>query len=285
MSSGGGGQSGITRYDWNDTMARYYQGSPENPGGWLGRANDIAWKPYESYNYATVAGTDPYQDQAMQGIYNTIYGHGAADTEAGREAARQFASGQNGNQYGGFNPFFQDMVGQGAEDIIKAYQQGTSADTTRMFNLSGAFGGSAHQNAIANNEAALGKELNRYVTGMYGGQFDRAAGIESEDLNRQLQSIPLAQAGQGLSFDAFRNLMGAGDFRRSVTQQNYDDAYRRWSEAQNFDWSNVDRMLNVLGRAQGSTGVTTQTSPYGGLSPAAGLLGAAALYGGINTPG
>ena len=107
--------------------------------------------------------------------------------------------------------------------------------------------------------------------------------MASEDLSRQLQSIPLAQQGQNLSFDAFRTLMGAGDFNRSVTQQNYDDSYRRWAEGQNYWRNNLDWMFNALGRAQGSTGTTINTPGYGGLNPAAGLLGAAALYGGLKT--
>lgn len=282
MSGGGGGQSGITRYDWNPVMEGYYAGNSDFPGGYLQMASREANKPYEAYQYARVAGIDPYQQSAMDSIYNTVYGHGAADTEAGREAARQFASGDISNQYGGMsNPYFQSMMGQGLGDIIDAYQQGTSADTTRLFNQSGAFGGSAHQKAISNNEANLGKQINQFATQMLNQQYDRSAGLQSEDLNRQLQSIPLAQQGQNLSFDAARQLMGAGDFRRGVTQQNYDDAYQRWVEQQNYGRNNLDWMFNILGRAQGSTGVSTTTSPYGGINPAAGLLGAAALYGGL----
>ena len=282
MSSSGGGQSGITRYDWNDTMARYYQGDQTNPGGWLQVATNEAWKPYQAYTGSRVAGIDPYQTQAMQGIYNTIYGHGASDTEAGREAAKQFASGNIDNPYGGLNnPYYHGVVNQGMEDITNAYKQGTSADTTRMFNLAGAFGGSAHQNAVANNENALAKQLGNYANQMYSQQYDRAGQLAGQDIQNQLSSIPLAQQGQNLSFDAFRNLMGAGDFNRGYQQQNLDTNYQNWTEQQNYARNAIDWMFNVLGRAQGSTGVSTQTPAYGGINPAAGLLGAAALYGGL----
>lgn len=282
MSSGGGGQSGITQYNWNDTMARYYQGTPEAPGGWLQQATNAAWQPYNPYNGTRVAGIDPYQTNAMDLIYNTVYGHGAADTEAGREAARQFAAGGMDNPYGGMsNPYFNQVLQSGMSDIIDAYQKGTAADTTRMFNLAGAFGGSAHQQAMANNESALAKQLGNYVSGMQNQQYDRSAGLYSEDLARQLQAIPLAQQGQNLSFDAARALMGAGDFRRGYQQQGLDDAYQRWAEQQNYQRNAIDWMFNILGRAQGSTGTTINTPAYGGINPAAGLLGAAALYGGL----
>ena len=97
MSSGGGGQSGITRYDWNDTMARYYQGDQANPGGWLQVATNEAWKPYQGYSGQRVYGIDPYQDAAMQGIYDIALRGGAPDTAAGRGAAQDFASGNIAN--------------------------------------------------------------------------------------------------------------------------------------------------------------------------------------------
>ena len=280
MSGGGGGQSGVTQYNWNDTMARYYQGYPEEPGGWLQRAATEAGKPYQGYQYNRIAGVDPMQQNAMALINHTVNGGGAPDTAAGREAARQFASGDKINPYGGMsNPYFQNVLNQGVEDITNAYQMGTAADTTRMFNNAGAFGGSAHQQAMANNQSGLLKQLGNYVSGMQNQQYDRSAGLASEDMARQLQSIPLAQSGQNLSFDAARNLMGAGDFGRSVNQQGLDDAYQRWAEQNNYGRNAIDWMFNVLGRAQGSTGTSINTPGYGGINPAAGLLGAASLYG------
>ena len=282
MSSGGGGQSGETRYDWNPIMSQYWAGTDANPGGWLSVASNEAWKPYQAYSGSRVAGIDPYQQNAMDAIYHTVYGGGAPDTMAGRGAAMEFASGDVSNPYGGMsNPYFSTMMQQGMEDITDAYQKGTAADTTRMFNLAGAFGGSAHQNAVEDNENALAKQLAQYATGMQNTQYDRSAGLASQDIQNRLSSIPLALQGQNLSFDAARALMGAGDFRRSYNQQNLDDAYQRWVEQQNYGRNSVDWMFNALGRAQGSTGTTISNPGYGGINPYAGLLGAAALYGGM----
>lgn len=283
MSSSGGGQSGTTQYNWNPVMEGYYAGNASFPGGFLGLAANETQKPYQAYPYATVAGIDPYQQSAMEGIYNTVYGGGAADTEAGREAARQFASGGNDNPYGGLNnPYYQQVVNQGMQDITNNYNQATG-DITKRFNSPGSWGGSAHALTQEGANKTLAQQLGNYANQMYSQQYDRAGSMASEDLSRQLQSIPLAQQGQNLSFDAFRTLMGAGDFNRSVTQQNYDDSYRRWAEEQNYWRNNLDWMFNTLGRAQGSTGTTINTPGYGGLNPAAGLLGAAALYGGLKT--
>lgn len=282
MSGGGGGQSGITRYDWNDTMAQYYQGNAGDPGGWLMRASNEATKPYQGYSGQRVYGIDPYQDAAMQGIYDIALRGGAPDTMAGRGAAQDFASGSINNSYGGMNnPYFNQVMQSGLSDITDAYRQGTAADTTRMFNLAGAFGGSAHQQAVQNNENALAKQLGNYTSQMLNDQYNRSADIEGQDINRQLQAIPLAFQGQGLGLGAAQALMGAGDVRRNYGQQLLDDQYQRWAEQQNYGRNAIDWMFNTLGRAQGSTGVSTQTPAYGGVNPMAGLLGAAALYGGM----
>ncbi len=37
--NGGGGGNGQTVYDWNPTMAKYWQGDAANPGGFLGVAS------------------------------------------------------------------------------------------------------------------------------------------------------------------------------------------------------------------------------------------------------
>ena len=281
--SGGGGQSGETRYDWNPIMGQYWGGNDQYPGGWLLHASNEASKPYQAYGAQRVAGIDPYQEAAMQGVYDIALRGGAPDTMAGRGAAQDFVTGSISNPYGGMNnPYFNQTLNAGLQDITDAYRQGTAADTTRMFNLAGAFGGSAHQQAVQNNETALAKQLANYDATMRNDQYNRSADISNQDINRQLQAIPLAFQGQGLGLDAAKALMGAGDLRRSYQQQLYDDQYSRWVEQQNFFRNNIDWMTNILGKAQGSTGISTNTPAYGGINPMAGLLGAAALYGGIN---
>lgn len=312
--SGGGGQSGETRYNWNPFMENMWAGGNGN-SGLLNRAVDTLNSPYQQYGGDRVAGINWDQEQAINSIRHTALGGGAPDTAAGRNAAMELARGPQGrnqnpwaesaitpgrNAYSGMDsPYFQSMLDSGVDDIVKGYERGTSADTTRMFNLAGAFGGSAHQNAIKNNEETLGKTLNNYVNTARQGQFDRSAGLEESAIGRDLQAqqfdknigfsgyesalqrqlgaIPLAFQGQSLAFDAARNLMGAGDFQRSYDQSLLDQQYGDWQQSQNWERNNINWLANLLSQAQGGTGVTTQMGGYQGINPGAGILGAAAL--------
>ena len=316
MSSGGGGQSGQTRYDWNDVIGSYWGGKPgadgQGGGGVLGWAADIAKQPWRSYGTADygknldaanarVAGLDRAHNDAQNQIYSTVYGsggYGDDTTVMGQGYVQNVLNngdlnsymGQK-NAYGGENPYFKQMVGNANADTAKAYQEGTGAELTRLMNLSGAFGGSAHQNALANNQAGLAKQLGQQTTSMYGQQYDRSAGIESEDLGRnsglvenalgrKMAAVPLAYQSQGLGFDRANQLMNLGNFKRDYQQKLNDAAYGNFAEGNNWERGNVNWLASLLGGAQGSTGVQTQfggyaPTNYGSTALGLGLLGKA----------
>jgi hypothetical protein len=150
--------------------------------------------------------------------------------------------------------------------------------------MSGAFGGSAHQNAVANNENALGKQLSQYTQGMQNQQYDRSAGLTEAGLGRQMQAIPLAFQGQQLSSDLINQLNASGGQQQALGQKQLDDNVARWAEQMNWGRNNADWMANILGRAQGSTGVTS-TSPgyqgtnWGSTGLGIGMLGSALMGG------
>lgn len=290
MSSGGGGQSGQTRYDWNDVIGSYWGGRPgpdgRGGGGVLGWANDEAMKPYQQYGGQRIADRNTDQYTAAQRVRNMANTGGPYETQIARQAAGTIAAGGGiqANPYMGENAYFKDMVKNANEDTAKAYQQGTSAELTRLMNMSGAFGGSAHQNALANNQAGLAKQLGNQTTSMYGQQFDKSANLYENGLNRQMSAIPLAYQGQGLQTDLNNQLMGIGDWEQGTQQKYLDQAYNDWTNQQNWGRQNVGWLASLLGGAQGSTGIQTQFGGYQGpnyLSQGVGLglLGkAAGLY-------
>lgn len=290
MSSGGGGQSGQTRYDWNDVIGSYWGGRPgadgKGGGGVLGWAAEEAQRPYQQYGGQRIASRNADQFTAAQRVRDMAASGGPAETYRARQAAGDIASGGKlgANTYMGQSPQFAQLLKAGQEDITNAYKQGTSADTTRMFNLSGAFGGSAHQNAVANNENALGKQLSQYTAGMQNDQYNRSANLMESALGRQMQAIPLAYQGQGLQSDLNNQLMGIGQWDQAENQKYLDRNYEDWATQQNWGRNNVNWLASLLGGAQGSTGIQTQFGGYaptnwGSTALGAGLLGSA-LFGG-----
>lgn len=201
-----------------------------------------------------------------------------------------------GNQYKGEGPAFNAMLQDTLGDITNAYKQGTSADTTRLFNLSGAFGGSAHQNAVANNEAALGKTLSQTANQMRSDQFNRSAGLQENEINRgfqnftggidrgfnayenergrQMQGIGYGQNEQGLAFERGNQLMNAGTMQRDYLQSLFGQDYSDWADNQNTPWQAINQLAGLYSQSLGGGGMNQLT--YGDSSSrAAPWLGAA----------
>ena len=286
MGGGGNAQSGETRYDWNPTIGGYWGGAPgadgRGGGGVLGWAAEEAMRPYQSYGNGAsrVAGFNNDQYTGQQRMRNLADSGGPQDTARARMSAGEIAAGNqlNANPYMGQSPYFDTMLKSGMEDITNAYKQGTSADTTRMFNMSGAFGGSAHQNAVANNEGALAKQLGQYATGMQNAQYDRSGNLMESALGRQMGAIPLAFQGQGLSTDLIDRLNASGATQQGLQQRQMDDRLGQWNEEMNWGRNNVSWLASLLGGAQGSTGIQSSQSGYQGVNPGA-AIGAAGLLG------
>lgn len=287
MSSGGGGQSGQTRYDWNDVIGSYWGGRPDangNGSGVLGWAMQEAQKPYQSFGNR-IASRNADQFTAAQRTRDMAGAGGPQETFRARQAAGAIAAGDNlgANPYMGENKYFKDMVANANADTSKAYEQGTSAELTRLAALSGAFGGSAHTTALANNQAGLAKQLGNQTTSMYGQQFDKSSGLYENALQRQMGAIPLAYQGQGLQSDLNNQLMGVGKWEQDEQQRGIDQNYNNWAEQNNWGRNNVNWLASLLGGAQGSTGIQTQFGGYqptnwGSAALGAGLLGSS-LFG------
>jgi hypothetical protein len=178
----------------------------------------------------------------------------------------------------------------------RAYQQGTAADTTRMFNLSGAFGGSANQNAVANNQNALANQMKQYITSMQNDQYNRSAQLQEQDLSRgsqayqnergrQIQAINPGMANVDQAMKIYQGQLGVGDALRGYNQDLLNQQYTDWQNARNYPQQQEDWFTGLLSRAMGgmSPSSTTTTSGYQA-SPFSQLFGGAllanSLYGG-----
>jgi len=279
---------------------------------------DMAPSPF-SYRDATGQTRQGSFNSADQQIQDTLGGKylgQAPGSQGGMEFdpwTHQFRNDAAGlkNQYSGMDsPYYRQMTQNVASDMADAYQRGTSADTTRMFNLSGAFGGSAHQNAVANNESAFAKQLGNTLAGMNADQFNRSAGLEEGSIGRQFNAQESLlgrgeagyQAGQERALRGYEGergrmagLVGAGQNTQNLAldrlnmgaqmggllqgqnQRILDARYGDWQEQQNFPYKISDWLMGQYGRAMGGGGMNQ--SIYSGGSNAGGILGSlAAAY-------
>lgn len=279
MSGGGGGGSGEQRYNWNDTLAGKWQPLLDN-------AVDVVREhPYEQYPMQRIAGFSPAQEMAMNATQDWASAGGTGPAIAGKNQAERTLNGyyQTGgagaNPYGGMNsPYFTDMTTRGLNDISEAFKQGTSADTTRMMKMAGAFGGSAHANKMANDSTALAKGLGNYMAGMQNDQYNRSGGYFEGERGRQAGMVPMGYGADDQFIKNMQTLMGVGDAQRSLEQDQLNMHYNDWQEQNNWDYKGLDFLSGLFGRAQGGMSPNmTYTTPGYAASPFSQLLGGAAM--------
>lgn len=299
---GGGGGSGEQRYNWNSTLEPYWN-QALGMGNYLTGLglNGASGQQYQPYPGQRIAGLNTDQYNAMANTRNIAQAGpfnnaGAMDTNAAREQARATASGEylganptTRNVYAGPSSYFDSVLQTGMGDIAEKYKQGTAADTTRMFNLAGAFGGSAHQQKMANNESGLAKQLGDYSQSMLNDQYNRSAGLEESYLgresqnfenerNRMMGALAPGQQGQQLDFQRYNQLMGIGDIQRGLSQDYLNQGYSDWQEQKNYPFQMLDYMTGLMGRAQGGVSPNMQmTQPGYSASPFSQILGAGLL--------
>jgi hypothetical protein len=297
MSGGGAGGSGTQKYEWNDAMAPHWA----NALSWGQALTDPSgYGAYDQYQGQRIADMNSSQHAGL-GRVADIFSAGGTDASraAGTQAASTLGNGyltgtganpfSARNIYEGDNPYFQQQLTSGLEDITNAYQQGTSADTTRLFNLSGAFGGSAHQDAISNNESNLARQLGDYTNKMRSGQFDRSAGLYDSYLGRgssnyegergrQMSALGYGAQDLQSQLGLGNAMLGVGDVYRGFTQDHLTQDYSDWQEMQNQQYRMLDYYSGILGRAQGGMSPNmTQTSPSYSASPFSQVIGAGLL--------
>jgi hypothetical protein len=312
---GGAGGSGTQKYEWNDNIAPFWQESLD-----LGDA--LRQQPQQTYQGQvgqfgqtynggrTQAGqkiSDLTTDQqnAMNNIraYTSDPTYGVKDPNQSQNAGiQQEADTLNGNYlksdpyangtnpYAGMDsPYFSGVMANGLNDMNLAYQQGTAADTTRMFNQAGAFGGSAYQNAVANNQNALAKQQGQYISGMQNDQYNRSAQLTQQqnqlgsqayqnERQRQMGAIGSAQGEQNLALQRANAQMGIGDVTRGYNQDLINQSVNDFQTQQQYPFQMADWFSGLLGRAQGGMSPNMTFSPASyQASPFSSVLGAGLL--------
>lgn len=283
----GGGQASTTQTQ-TSTIPQWLQDSAQ---GYLGSAGQVAQLPFVPYNGQRVADLSPTQQQGIQGLSDLASGTPYMDAAQGQitntlqgnysnpYASRGVSIGSN--PYLGESPYFQSQLDRGASDILRNYQRGTSADTTRMFNLAGAFGGSAHQTAMANNEHELGNTLANYENQARQGQYQYSGNLAESGLNRdlnagqfnanlgssayenernrQMGAVSGAQGLYGSQGQAYLNALNGGNTERNQYQQLLDSQYGDFQRWLGYPQQQLDIYGNALGHVIGNSGGQTST--------------------------
>jgi hypothetical protein len=241
--------------------------------GFLDRAQSVADMPYQQYTGSTVAGFNPFQDAAYQGIAQR-----ATNGSPVMNAANQQLQGTiQGNHLNG-NPYLQTQIDQAQGDVVRNWNNVQKPAWDTAMSGSGSFGNAGVAMANQNAQSDMQRNLGQISSNMRFQNYDQERG-------RQMQAMGMAPSFAANDYNDLNQLNMAGQQVQQQDQRYLDDSYRRFTESRNYPREQLDVMRNALGGVNFGSN-TTQTAP--GTNPLASLVGGAltgsqlwnALFGG-----
>jgi hypothetical protein len=112
-------------------------------------------------------------------------------------------------------------------DITQNYQNGVAPSLMAQFNQGGAFGGSAHEQALMGSQNAFAHQL-----------AEASTGIRSHNADQQ--------------YGEYNNMMGRN-------QAGLDANYQQYQDQQNYGANRIGLMTNALHAITGGTGTQSST--------------------------
>lgn len=291
MSSGGDEQTTTTTTNDPPSWAvPYFQSA-------LNRAGQLANQPYTPYTGQQVAGLTADQTMAADLIRQQATNQGALN--AGSTYAQNLLGGQGQfdvqrNQFAGQNPHLDQMIASAQGDVTRAYTDATLPALMSQFNAGGAYGGSAHQQALSTSQRNLADQLSDVSMGLRSQDYDRQAGLDESYLQRQQSANDTYRQNQLTALGQLPSLNQAGYYGAQqlgqqgaigqVTNQSQLDAdYNTYVEGRDWSANRLGLLGNILGTIQGGTSSQTGANPNyrsAGQNAATAATIIAALYGG-----
>ncbi|MFO0157785.1 MAG: hypothetical protein ACK51V_01955, partial [bacterium] len=127
------------------------------------------------------------------------------------------------------NPFLQSVIDNTTADVTRAFNQQQAPQQLAQFAMGGAFGGSAHLQAMGESQRALAQELGRTATGLRSEDFNARRQLAESEAER-LTSTRLADIGRnaGLAQEgiALRANIAQGDLSRNAEHTQRGNEFR-----------------------------------------------------------
>jgi len=168
--------------------------------------------PYNQGLNQQVAGLDPMQTQAIEGIGQVGAGQqGLYDTsinELQKTLGGEYLSPES-------NPHLRGLYDSSARALTDQYMLGAAPQLDAAARDAQAYGGSAHTELANAQRYGLGQNLTDLANQVYGGAYESERG-------RQLYGQQLVPAVTQAQYTPFQQELAAGDIRRAQQQQELD---------------------------------------------------------------
>lgn len=254
------------------------------------RANDLSNRPYEAYNAEQVAPLNGYHNAGIDATYRRAAGGDPTFNSANAQAQNTLngaylGRGAYGNAMAGVdNKYLNDVISNTNSDIVRSFQNGTMPQTDTSFARSGAFGGSAWQQANAENNRQLASELAKNTSNLRFQDYQTQQQLAENLAERQSSAygaergnmMGMVGQGQQLSNQAYtdaQNLLGVGDIQRDYQQTLDNQGYQNFLNRQNWPLQNMDILANAIRTSMGGGGSSTQTGTMPSVNRTASMIG------------
>lgn len=256
------------------------------------RANALSNRPYQQYTGEQVAPLNARHNAGLNMISNRALNGDPSLSAATNQAqntlnGNYLGKGAYANQMAGVdNPYLNQVINNTNADITRAFTNSTMPQTDASFARSGAFGGSAWQQANAENNRQMANEIAKNTSNLRMSDYQTQQQLAENLAQRQSQAysqeranqMGMVGAGQQLSNQVYtdaQQLMGAGDVVRDYQQTLDNQAYQNFLNKQNWPLQNLDILANAIRTSMGGGGTTTTTGTMPTVNRTASMVGGA----------
>lgn len=283
-------------------------------GPYMEHAAAIAQTPYQSYGGQQIAGFTQDQLSGFDMTRDHAFGSqqllGVGNNQLMQTASGGYSGYTPGtNSYlgketqvgtnallGMDNPYLNKAIQSSMGDITTQFNNSVANNTDAMMARSGAFGGSAWQQAQTENANQLAQNLGRTSNDMRMTDYALQAQLQEADVARrmnasqtdlarnsaleqsgiqlgdaayqaerarQLQATGMLPSLQQAGYQNAQALLGSGDAQQAMNQSQLDLLYNNWLQEQNYPQQQLDIMGRAIGTTMGSGGTQTTTGNSG----------------------
>lgn len=261
--AGGGGSAPTQQNVTQTTIPEYAKPYVEKM---LGKSEAVTETPYQAYGGERVAGFNPMQNQAFQGVQNmqTAGQLGQASGMAGQAGLGSLMAGQNyanmatnPNATAAYmSPYIQNALQPQMQEAARQSQMMGAQNAAQAVGA-GAFGGSRFGLQEAERQRNLGQNLaNIYGTGMQNAfqnaqqaqQFGSTLGLQGLGQAGQAAAT-LGQLGQtqfGQQKDILQGQLSAGQLQQAQAQKGLDIGYQDFQNQRQYPYQQLAFMSDML---------------------------------------
>ena len=214
---------------------------------YLNSANQQANRPYQQYTGDRTAGLNADQLTGQQMIRDRAF-----QGNHGMDNAQGYLNGVISGQ--GRNPYLQDQINYASGDVTNNFRNSIQPGLMSQFASGGAFGGSAHQEAMQGAQNQLAGSLGRLSSDMRFQDWNQGQ-------DRAMQaSLNMPNFNQGAYTDAGA-LLGVGAQNQGLQQHLLDNQYGNFVEGRDWRANNLGLSGNAINAISGAYHTGSQTDP------------------------